>query len=222
MSMQFVDKCLSEDAIYTIENMVKSHISGNYKDVRNTILGYNSKNDLWESEYGEYIAKRHKYDIDPPITSHQMCGIKKISDIRNKKVDIFTKNNGMTFYEGDVYEYIRIYTDESIKRVLEVLFTLSKNVIEYRDIVDIIITEWNVNNIKDLSIDRPYIDHGICGDLHYYKLEVRKNSWADLKKITRYRGLNIRNTFKDAVIIFLESRSDILKENVPNYKMEIP
>lgn len=222
MSMQFVDKCLSEDAIYTIENMVKNHISGNYQDVRNTILGYNSKNDKWESEYGEYLAKRYKYDIDPPITSHQICGVKKISNIRNKKVDAFTKNNGMTFYEDDVYEYIRIYTDESIKRVLEVLFTLSKNVIEYRDIVDIIITEWNVNNIKDLSIDRPYIDHGICGDLHYYKLEVRKNSWADLKKITRYRGLNIRNTFKDAVIIFLESRSDILKENIPNSKMVVP
>ena len=44
MSMQFVDKCLSEDAIYTIENMVNNHISGNYQIVRDVILGYNSKN----------------------------------------------------------------------------------------------------------------------------------------------------------------------------------
>ena len=212
MSMQFVDKCLSEDAICTIESMVENHISGNYQNVKNVILGYDSKNDIWKSKYGEYIAKKYTHNIEPPITSHRKCDT-KIFNSKNEKVDTFTKNNGMTFYDDDVYEYIRIYTDDSIKRVLEVLFTLSKNVIEYRDIIDIIITEWNANNIRDISLDRSYTDHGICGDLHYYKLEVRKNSWGDLKKITRYRGLNIRDTFKDAVVIFLESRTNIISEN---------
>jgi hypothetical protein len=207
-SMQFMDKGLSDNAINTIENIVENHISGNYQNIRNMILGYDSKNDIWKSKYGEYIAKRHMYNINPPTTSLHA----HIPQTKNEKIDTFTNNDGMTFYDDEVYEYIRIYTDDSIKRVLEVLFTHSKNVIEYRDIIDIIITEWNVNNVRDtISSYSPCIDHGICGNLHYYKLEVRKHPWEDLKKIIKYRGLTIREAFKDAVITFLENRSEILK-----------
>ena len=214
MSMQFVDKCLSEDAIYAIETMVNNHISGNYQNVRDVILGYNSKNDVWESKYGEFIAHRYIRDVVHPESSPTYV-IKNIQPIKNEKSNIFVNNNGMTFYDTDVYEYIRVYIDDSIKRVLEVLFTVSENVIEYKDIIDIIVTEWNVNNVRDtISLNRSYTDHGVCGDLHYYKLEVRKNLWEDLKKITRHRGLTIRDAFKDAVIIFLESRSEILKYTI--------
>lgn len=212
--MQFVDKCLSDDAIYIIENMVENHISGNYQYVRNVILGYDSKNDIWKSKYGEYIAKRHVSDMKPP-TAPQIYVLRSRRMIKDEKADIFTKNNGMTFYDDDVYESIRIYTDDSVKRVLEVLFTLSKNVIEYRYIIDIIITDWNVDNIKDMiSLNRTYTDPGICGDLHYCTLDISKGSWEDLKKITRYRGLTIRDAFKDAVITFLEGRSNMLKGNI--------
>lgn len=213
--MQFVDKCLSEDAICTIENIVENHISGNYQNVRNIILGYDSKNGIWTSKYGEYMAKRHIYDIEPPI-------IPKIYLLRNKNTikntikeeryaDTFINNNGMLFYDDEIYEYIRINIDDSVKRVLEVLFTHSKNVIEYRDIIDIIITEWNVNNVRDtISLNRSYTDHGIFGDLHYLKLEVRKSPWEDFKRITRLRGLAIRDAFKDAVITFLEDRINMI------------
>ncbi len=217
--MQFVDKCLSDDAIYTIENMVKFHISGNYDNVRNTILGYDSKNDIWKSSYGEYISKRYISNIRSPTESplyiiHNRDN-KDRNNINKKPIDIFRTNNGMTFYEDEIYEYVRIYIDDSIKRVLEVLFTISKNVIDYRHIIDTIITEWNVNNIiNTISLHSTYADHGICGSLHYHKLEINQSSWSDLKKITKHRGLTIRDAFKDAIIIFLENRAEILKENV--------
>lgn len=207
--MQFVDKCLSDSAICTIENMVENHISGNYQNVRNVILGYDSKNDIWKSRYGEYISKRNVSNIEP----QQIYTLRKKTK-EEKFAETFTKNSGMSFYDDEVYEYIRIYMDDSVKRVLEVLFTLSKNVIEYRDIVDIVITEWNVNNVRDtISLNGTYADLGICGNLHYYKLEVRKNPWEDFKRITRHRGLTIRDAFKDAVIAFLEGRTGIIKEN---------
>ncbi len=227
--MQFVDKCLSEDAIYTIENIVQFHISGNFEDVRNTILGYDSKNKIWKSSYGEYVAKRYVSDIRSPTMSplyilnrrsNNRYDNKTNNNInddteKDKTIDIFGTHDGMTFYEDDIYEYVRIYIDDSIKRVLDVLFTISKNVIDYRHIIDTIITEWNVKNvINTISLHSTYVDHGICGDLHYYKLEINQSSWRDLKKITKHRGLTIRDTFKDAVIIFLENRSEILKENV--------
>jgi hypothetical protein len=209
--MQFVDKCLSDSAIYTIENMVENHISGNYQNVRDVILGYDSKCDIWKSKYGEYISKRNMFNIDPP-TKPQIYVLRNRNTAKDEKsADTFIKNNGMSFYDDEVYEYIRIYMDDSVKRVLEVLFTLSKNVIEYRDIVDIIITEWNVNNIRDtISLNGIYTDLGICGNLHYYKLEVRKNPWEDFKRVTRHRGLTIRDAFKDAVITFLEGRNNII------------
>jgi len=209
-SMEFVDT-LSDDAIFAIENMVNHHISGNYQHVRNIILGYDSKNDMWISKYGEYMAKRHKYNISPPIYFLRNRNINKES--RNTfNRDTFTNNNGMSFYDEEVYEYIRIYMDDSVKRVLEVLFTLSRNVIDYRDIVDMIITEWNVNNVKDaITFNRSYAEYDICGNLHYYKLEIRKNPWEDFKKITKHRGLSIRDTFKDAVISFLEGRTHMIK-----------
>ena len=211
--MQFVGECLSDDAIYTIEYVVDSHISGNYQDVRNIILGYDSKNDTWESKYGEYIAKRHMSNIEPPTTSPTyVLRNEKVS--KNKNTDTFTKRNGMTFYDDEIYENVRIYMDDSVKRVLEVLFTHSKNVIEYRYIADIIVTEWDTNNVKEaISLNKAYIDPGICGNLHYHTLEVRKSSWEDLKKIARDRGLAIRDAFKDAVIIFLESRANMIRGN---------
>ena len=212
--MQFVDKCLSDSAIYTIEKMVENHISGNYQDVRNVILGYDSKDDTWKSKYGEYMSKRNVSNVEPPITP-QVYILRSKNTIKDEKsAETFTKNNGMSFYDDEVYEYIRIYMDDSIKRVLEVLFTLSENVIEYRDIVDIIITEWNIDNFRDtISLNGTYTDPGICGNLHYYKLEVRKNPWGDFKRITRHRGLTIRDAFKDAVVAFLEGRTDMTKEN---------
>lgn len=220
--MQFVDRCLSDSAIYTIENMVENHISGNYQNVRNIILGYNSKDDIWESKYGEYISKRYVLEMKPlttlPVYVRRNCtnGKHDTNDkiSNNKKIESFSKNNGMTFYDDDVYNNIRIYMDDSVIRVLEVLFTLSKGVIEYRDIVDIIITEWDVNNVVDvLYLNKSYTDPGICGNLHYYQLEVRETPWEDLKKITRRRDLTIRDAFKDAVIAFLENRAEIIRKN---------
>ena len=213
-SMEFMDrKCLSDEAIYTIENMVKNHISGNYQDVRNVILGYDSKNNIWQSKYGEYIARRHVSDIKPPKTSPMYILRNQIDD-NNEKIETFSKNNGMTFYDDEVYDSVRIYMDDSVRRVLEALFTVSKNVIEYKHVIDIIVTEWDANNVKDaMSLSRSYTDPGICGDLHYHKIEVRKGPWDDLKKITRHRKLAIRDAFKDAVITFLESRADMIKEN---------
>ena len=210
--MQFVDKCLSDSAICTIENMVENHISGNYQNVRSILLGYDSKNCTWKSKYGEYISKRNMSNVDYP-TIPQVYVLRNKNTLKDEKsADTFTKNNGMSFYDDEVYDYIRIYMDDSVKRVLEVLFTLSKNVIEYRDIVDIIITEWNVNNVRDtISLNGTYTDLGICGNLHYYKLEVRKNPWDDFKRVTRHRGLTIRDAFKDAVITFLEGRTSITK-----------
>jgi hypothetical protein len=153
-------------------------------------------------------------NIEPP-TAPKVYVLRSKNTVKDEKsAETFTKNNGMSFYDDEVYEYIRIYMDDSIKRVLEVLFTLSENVIEYRDIVDVIITEWNVNNVRDtISLNETYTDPGICGNLHYYKLEVRKNPWEDFKRITRHRGLTIRDAFKDAVVAFLEGRTDMTKEN---------
>ena len=212
--MQFLDKrCLSDDAIYTIENMVKNHISGNYQYVRNVILGYDSKSNTWQSKYGEYIERKHVSDIKPPKTL-PMYILRNETDSNDNKIETFSKNNGMTFYDDEVYDNVRIYMDDSVKRVLEVLFTLSKNVIEYKHIIDIIVTEWDANNVKDtMSLSRSYTDPGICGDLHYQKVEVRKGPWDDLKKITRHRKLSIRDAFKDAVVTFLESRANMIKEN---------
>lgn len=216
-SMQFVDRCLSEDAICTIENMVENHISGNYQCVKDIILGYDSKNDTWKSKYGEYMSKRNVSNIEPPTMPQVYILRSKNTTKDGKSTETFTKNNGMSFYDDEVYEYTRIYMDDSVKRVLEVLFTVSKNVIEYRDIVDIIITEWNVKNVRDtISLNGTRMDPGICGDLHYYKLEVRKSPWEDFKKITRHKGLTIRDAFKDSVITFLEGRTNIIRENVTN------
>ena len=213
--MQFVDKCLSESAIFTIENMVENHISGNYQNVRNIIIGYDSKNNTWKSKYGEYISKRSTLNMEAPVVPH-VYTLRSKSIVKDEtSAETFTRNSGMSFYDDEVYEYIRIYMDDSVKRVLEVLFTLSENVIEYRDIVDVIITEWNVNNVRDtISLNSTYVDPGICGNLHYYKLEVRKNPWEDFKRVARHKGLTIRDAFKDAVIVFLEGRAGITRTDI--------
>jgi hypothetical protein len=205
-SMIFVDKCLADDLINVIEKMVNYHVDKNYKDVRNIILGYDSKNGEWRSRYGESLEKK----ISGPeqiitYTSPPMCSF-------FLNTESFTKQ-GMIFYEDDIYNNVRFQLDESIKRVLDVMFTLSDRVIEYRYIIDIIITEWNLKNIKNSIIPiKVNADPDICGDLYFHQLEVRENVWREFRSISRHKGLMIRDSFKQAVIGFLEDRADMLRE----------
>jgi len=205
-SMIFVDKCLADDLINVIEKMVNYHIDKNYKEIRNIILGYDSKNGEWLSRYGESLEKK----ISGPeqtitYTSPSVCSF-------FLNTESFTKQ-GMIFYEDEIYNNIRLQLDESMKRVLEVMFTLSDRVIEYRHIIDLIITEWNLKNIKNsISPIKINADPDICGDLYFHQLEVRENAWREFRSISRYKGLILRDSFKQAVIGFLEDRVDMLRE----------
>jgi len=119
----------------------------------------------------------------------------------------------MIFYQDEIYNGVRLQLDASMKRVLEVMFTHSDGVIEYRYIIDLIITEWNLKNIKDsITPIKIKTDPDICGDLYFHQLEVRESAWREFRSISRYKGLMIRDAFKQAVIGFLEYRSEMLKE----------
>jgi hypothetical protein len=204
-SMRFVDKCLDDDLIDTIEKMLNHHIDKNYKEVRNIILGYDSKNKEWKSRYGEILEKKLS-GTDQIITYTSPSIYPMFMNTEN-----FTKQ-GMIFYDDDIYNNVRFHMDESIKRVLEVLFTISDRVIEYRHIIDIIITEWNLKNVRNsISPNKINTDPDICGDLYFYQLEVRENAWKELRSISRHKGLMIRDAFKYAVIGFLENRAEMLK-----------
>ncbi len=207
-SMIFADKCLDDDLINVIEKMVNYHIDKNYKEIRNIILGYDSKNGEWLSKYGESLEKRLSGpDQIVTYTSPSICSF-------FLNTESFTKQ-GMIFYEDEIYNNVRIQLDESMKRVLDVMFTLSDRVIEYRYIIDLIITEWNLKNIKNSIIPiKVKTDPDICGDLYFHQLEVRESTWREFRSTSRYKGLMIRDAFKHAVIGYLEDRAEILKENV--------
>jgi hypothetical protein len=207
-SMIFVDKCLADDLINVIEKMVNYHIDKNYKEVRNIIIGYDSKNGEWRSRYGESLEKKIS-GLEQTIT---YTSPSTYSFFLN--TESFTKQ-GMIFYEDEIYNNVRLQLDESMKRVLDVMFTLSDRVIEYRHIIDIIITEWNLKNIKNSMIPiKIDTDPDICGDLYFHQLEVRENAWREFRSISRFKGLMLRDAFKQAVIEFLGDRVEILKENV--------
>jgi len=160
------------------------HILRNYKDVRNMILGYDSKRGIWISKYGESLARK---EIIP-----------------NK---VFVKG-GMTFYEDEVFDRIRINMDDVVKRVLDVLFTISKYVIDYKYITDMIVTEWNSKNTT--LLDKTNVPYDIYGEIHLYPIDIRENSWREFKSISRQKGLMVRDAFKIATIDFLRNRACIL------------
>jgi hypothetical protein len=205
-SMIFVDECLADDLNNVIEKMVNYHIDKNYKEVRNIILGYDSKNGEWRSRYGESLEKKISGSEQIiTYTSPPMCSF-------FLDTESFTKQ-GMIFYEDEIYNNVRFQSDESIKRVLDVMFTLSDRVIEYRYIIDIIITEWNLKNIKNsITPIKVNVDPDICGDLYFHQLEVRENAWREFRSISKHEGFMIRDSFKQAVIGFLEDRADMLRE----------
>lgn len=195
--MIFINECLSDDAISTIGYMVNHHGAKNFKEVRDLILGYDQKNKSFKTLYGEKLSK---------------MGTALITREKRVKDTEYFNKSGMIFYDGDIYENPNLRIDESCRRVLDVLFTISKNVIDYKYIIDTIIVEWNEQNIKDSLLLNNVMSPGICGDLHWRQLEVRQNSWKSLKKIARQRGLSIRDAFKLAIIKFLEDRSDMIKK----------
>lgn len=206
-SMVFADKYLADDLISMIEKMVNHHIDKNYKEVRNIIIGYDSKNGEWRSRYGESLDKKISGSeqiityTSPPVCSFFL------------NTESFTKQ-GMIFYEDEIYNNVRLQLDESMKRILDIMFTLSDRVIEYRYIIDIIITEWNLKNIKNgITPIKVNMDPDICGDLYFHQLEVRESAWREFRSISRLNGLTLRDSFKEAVIGFLEDRAEMLREN---------
>ena len=203
--MIFVDKCLADDLINVIEKMINYHIGGHYKEVRNIIIGYDSKNGEWKSRYGEGLEKKMTGSEQTISYTSSVCTL-------FLNTESFTKQ-GMIFYEDEIYNNIRLQLDESMKRVLEVMFTLSDRVIEYRHIIDIIITEWNLKNITgSITPIKTKVDPDICGDLYFHQLEVRDNAWREFRSISKHKGLTIRDAFKQAVTGFLENRAEMLIE----------
>ena len=203
--MVFIDKYLTDDLNNVIEKMVNYHIEKNYKEVRNIIIGYDSKNKEWRSRYGENLEKRI---FGPEQTISYISSV--CSFFLN--TENFAKQ-GMIFYEDEIYNNVRLQLDENIKRILDVMFTISDRVIDYRYIIDMIITEWNLKNIKN-SIPPINIqtDPEICGDLYFHQLEVRESAWREFRSISRFEGLMVRDAFKLAVIGFLEDRAEMLRE----------
>lgn len=203
-SMMFVEQTeqyLNDDVINIIETMVNHHVSKNYKDVRNIILGYNSKTREWKSKYGESLQKKTFRILEQEQFIH--------TSLSDSNSDKFIKNQGMTFYDDDIYDITRIYTDDVVKRILDLFFTISKNVIEYKHIIDIIITEWNIKN--KVVLNRDDIKQDTYGSIHLRPIEVRETAWKEFKSICRYRKVIVRDGFKQAIITFLEDRAEMTR-----------
>lgn len=201
--MEFVNQCLSDDCTSIIEEMVNLHITKDYEKVRNMILGYNSKKGVWISRYGESLARRDIIKMGPTNRENTF------RPLFSNSIEDFSKNNGMIFYDDEVFETVRIYMDNAVKRVLDVMFTISENVIEYRYITDIIVTEWNMKNV--IPLYKNGIDIDISGELHFFPIEVRESAWKEFKSVAKHRGLMMRDGFKLAIVNFLENRADMLK-----------
>lgn len=197
--MEFVDQYLSDGCANIVEEMVNLHVSKDYENVRNIILGYDSKKGVWISKYGESLVKRGIIMAGRTIVNRSFSG----------STEDFFKNSGMIFYDDEVSDTIRIYIDDASKRILDVMFTVSKNVIEYRHIIDIIVTEWNMKNAVGLY--KNGIDIDICGELHFFPIEVKEDTWKEFKSVAKHKGLTVRDSFKLAIINFLENRAEILK-----------
>jgi hypothetical protein len=196
--MIFSDYWIDDDIIRTLETIVNFHITRNYKEVRNIIFGYDSKNDIWISKYGKGLDKKLSEFAENFLPS--------------TNPDNFMKQ-GMMFYEDEVYNNIRFHVDESIKRVLDLLFTYSDKVVEYKHVIDIMISEWNLRNVKNGIISTETNTADIYGNLYFYQLEVREKAWRELRSISRHKGLMVRDSLKQAVVKFLENRSEMIKNS---------
>ena len=206
-SMTFVDPPLDDHAISVVEALISNHMLGNYKEVRNIILGHDSRTDKWISKYGKRLARE---DIDCRQYYHTLLKDKQCEE----SIDSFGKK-GMIFYSDDnIYSSVRIDMDDSVRHTLEVMFTISENVIEYRKIIDIIIAEWNAKNVKDSILsNETQISLDTCGSCRLHYVDTKEKLWKELRRISRNKGLIIRDSFKQALIDFLESRTCLIYQD---------
>lgn len=201
MFVEQTEQYLSDDVINIIETIVNYHISRSYKDVRNIILGYNPKTRKWRTKYGESVQKK----ISGTFGQEQIFTHTFLSDANSNG---FIKGQGMIFYDDDVYDNTRIYTDDAVKRILDLFFTISKNVIEYRYIIDIIITEWNIKN--KVALNRDDVKQDTYGNVHLRPIEVRETAWKEFKNICRHNRVIVKDGLKHAIITFLKDRAEML------------
>lgn len=217
--MTFVDGVYKESIIRdTIAIMIDLDACNKTESLKKIIFGFNHNDNTYGNRYytrAHDIHNKNKNSsmfIANKITSH-------MTKIRTADNNIPSSNSRkMSFYKDDTYKKVRIYTNEYVIHILDVLSIISIDIVDFKYIVDMIVYEWIDSIAKDTFINTnsgiiSCTADNIClsGKYQYHWLPIMEKLWEKMKYISRTKGLKISDAFTYAVITFIDSRHKIAK-----------
>lgn len=134
-------------------------------------------------------------------------------DINIKKVDTeivsrYYINKGMIFLKNnDICVTPRIYVDNNIKEILDILYLVIDDIISENQLIDMIINRWSAKYSKNIaSLRKTQIHNQDTENLrNYIKIKVSERTWNGFKKICTIGNIFVRDAFRIAVVEFLEN-----------------
>ena len=131
----------------------------------------------------------------------EICKILNINcSVTDSDIPVYRYNKeGMIYIPDNPCIEVRIHLDEDTRLFLDTLLMVTNEIINEKNLVDLIIERWIVNILlvtEQLNIER-------YGKEKYIRVNTSQESWYDFVTVCKKKGIPVRNGLKMAIFDFL-------------------
>ena len=216
--MTFFDSAYNESIVkHVISVIIDLDARKDTDNLRNIIFCYNPNNDTYGSQHGMDLHKSCRAKDSSAFADNKVTSYMTEVSSRDERTDL-NASNKMSFFKEESHSKVRVYIDEYMVHVLDILFIVSTNTVDFRYIIDMMINEWmddiskhtvrSANDYGSSSIKHAVYGYKKCS---YYWFPVNGNIWDKLKYISRTKGLKVSDAFIQAIVMFINKRYEVVK-----------
>jgi hypothetical protein len=112
---------------------------------------------------------------------------------------------GMIFYNNENPTiHARVYVNKDVKYILNTLLMTTSNLVNEKDIIDLIINKWIKNVHITGLLDSNIILNSKDEDEIRIQVKVSKNSWNNLTKACKNKNILVKTGFRMSIFNYLE------------------
>ena len=216
--MTFFDSAYNESIVkHVISVIIDLDACKDVDNLRNIIFCYDPNNDTYGSQHGMDLRKSCRVKNSSTFADNKVTSYMTEVSPGDKRTGLNISNK-MSFFKEESHSKVRVYIDEYMVHVLDILFIVSTDIVNFRYIIDMMINEWmddiskriviNTNNHNGNSMKHAVYGYKKCS---YYWFPVNECIWDKLKYVSRTKGLKVSDAFIQAIIMFINKRYEVVK-----------
>lgn len=216
--MTFFDSAYNESIVkHVVSVMIDLDARKDIDNLRNVIFCYNPNNDTYGSQHGMDLRKSCRAKNSSAFADNKVTSYMTEVSSRDERTDL-NASDKMSFFKEESHSKVRVYIDEYMVHVLDILFIVSTDIVDFRYIIDMMISEWmddiskhiviSANNHNSNGMKYAVYGYKKC---NYYWFPVNGNIWDKLKYVSRTKGLKVSDAFVQAIVMFINKRYEVVK-----------